>query len=144
MIAGFADVVGMTVGAECVAANQLGLDYAAVCIVDNLANGLDDGTAHAGGVRGGHAGEPGTSAAGARRVCWRSSAREPRGRRRRARRDTVGLRAVDGAIVALGPDVGPEAGDEVLDGAAPALPGFVNGHTHAAMTLFRGYGGDLR
>ena len=23
------------------------------------------------------------------------------------------------------------------------LPGLVNGHTHAAMTLFRGYGGDL-
>lgn len=40
MIATFADVVGMTVPSECVAANQLGLDYAAVCIVDNLANGL--------------------------------------------------------------------------------------------------------
>ena len=39
-IAGFADVVGMTIGAECSAANELGLDYAAVCIVDNLANGI--------------------------------------------------------------------------------------------------------
>lgn len=43
MIAGVADVVGMTVASECVVANQLGLRYAAVCIVDNLANGLDVG-----------------------------------------------------------------------------------------------------
>jgi 5'-methylthioadenosine phosphorylase len=38
----FADVVGMTVPSECVAANQLGVAYAAVCIVDNLANGISD------------------------------------------------------------------------------------------------------
>lgn len=56
----------------------------------------------------------------------------------------VGLRAVDGVIVALGPDVEPEPGDEVLDGSGHVLlPGLVNGHTHAAMTLFRGYGSDL-
>jgi 5'-methylthioadenosine phosphorylase len=41
-IAGFADLVGMTVASECVAANQLGVAYAAVCIVDNLANGVGD------------------------------------------------------------------------------------------------------
>jgi 5'-methylthioadenosine phosphorylase len=35
-----ADVVGMTVGAECVVAGELGLQYAALCMVDNLANGL--------------------------------------------------------------------------------------------------------
>jgi 5'-methylthioadenosine phosphorylase len=40
MLAHHADVVGMTVASECVAANQLGLAYAAVCVVDNLANGL--------------------------------------------------------------------------------------------------------
>jgi 5'-methylthioadenosine phosphorylase len=40
MIAAHADVVGMTVASECVAANQLGIAYAAVCVVDNLANGL--------------------------------------------------------------------------------------------------------
>jgi 5-methylthioadenosine/S-adenosylhomocysteine deaminase len=58
---------------------------------------------------------------------------------------TVGLRAVDGSIVALGPGVEPEAGDEVLVGAGRMLlPGLVNGHTHAAMTLFRGFGSDLR
>ena len=38
----------------------------------------------------------------------------------------------------------PEPGDEVLDGAGMALvPGLVNGHTHAAMTLFRGFADDL-
>lgn len=39
-LAGVADVVGMTVASECVLARELGLDYAAVCLVDNLANGL--------------------------------------------------------------------------------------------------------
>lgn len=42
LVAAFADVVGMTVASECVAANQLGVGYAAVCIVDNLANGIGD------------------------------------------------------------------------------------------------------
>jgi 5'-methylthioadenosine phosphorylase len=42
LIGGFADVVGMTVASECVAANQLGVAYAAVCIVDNLAHGVGD------------------------------------------------------------------------------------------------------
>src|SRR3954447_5936335 len=55
-----------------------------------------------------------------------------------------GLRAVDGFIAALGADVAPEPGDEILDaGAAALLPPLVNGHTHAAMTLFRGFGDDL-
>jgi 5'-methylthioadenosine phosphorylase len=40
LIARHADVVGMTMGSECVAACQLGLAYAAVCVVDNLANGV--------------------------------------------------------------------------------------------------------
>ena len=57
---------------------------------------------------------------------------------------TVGLRAVDGVIAELGADVVAAPGDEVVDGTGLALlPGLVNGHTHAAMTLFRGYGGDL-
>ncbi|HET9153505.1 MAG TPA: amidohydrolase, partial [Solirubrobacterales bacterium] len=35
-------------------------------------------------------------------------------------------------------------GDEVIDaGGAHLVPPLVNGHTHAAMTLFRGSGGDL-
>jgi 5'-methylthioadenosine phosphorylase len=43
MIAAHADVVGMTVGSECVIAGELGLEYAAICVVDNLANGLAEG-----------------------------------------------------------------------------------------------------
>ncbi len=58
--------------------------------------------------------------------------------------EVVGLRAEEGRIVALAPGVDPRPGDEVIDAAGMALvPGLVNGHTHAAMTLFRGQGGDL-
>ena len=58
--------------------------------------------------------------------------------------ETVGLRAEEGLIAELGPGVEPRDDDELLDGGgAPLIPGLVNGHTHAAMTLFRGYGDDL-
>ena len=58
--------------------------------------------------------------------------------------ESVGLRCVDGTIAALGPEVVPEPGDETIDAAgAPLVPPLLNGHTHAAMTLFRGFGGDL-
>jgi 5-methylthioadenosine/S-adenosylhomocysteine deaminase len=58
--------------------------------------------------------------------------------------ERVGLRVEDERIAAVGPDVAPAAGDDVLDAAGMALmPGLVNGHTHAAMTLMRGYGDDL-
>ncbi len=43
LIAAHADVVGMTIASECVVAGELGLDYAAVCVVDNLANGVGEG-----------------------------------------------------------------------------------------------------
>jgi 5'-methylthioadenosine phosphorylase len=43
LIAAHADVVGMTIGSECVVAGELGLDYAALCVVDNLANGIGIG-----------------------------------------------------------------------------------------------------
>jgi 5'-methylthioinosine phosphorylase len=39
-IARFADVVGMTMPSECILAAELGLAYACVCVVDNLANGV--------------------------------------------------------------------------------------------------------
>jgi 5-methylthioadenosine/S-adenosylhomocysteine deaminase len=56
----------------------------------------------------------------------------------------VAVRVEEDRIVAVGADVEPADGDEVLDAAGMALvPGLVNGHTHAAMTLMRGYGGDL-
>ncbi|HET8639337.1 MAG TPA: amidohydrolase [Solirubrobacterales bacterium] len=58
--------------------------------------------------------------------------------------ETVGLRCEDGGIAALGPDVAPRPGEETIDaGGAPLVPPLLNAHTHAAMTLFRGYGGDL-
>ncbi|HET9678331.1 MAG TPA: amidohydrolase [Solirubrobacterales bacterium] len=58
--------------------------------------------------------------------------------------ERVGVRCADGVIVALGVDVAAEAGDEVIDArGAHLVPPLVNGHTHAAMTLFRGSGGDL-
>lgn len=40
LIAGHADLVGMTLASECIVAGELGLAYAAVCVVDNLANGI--------------------------------------------------------------------------------------------------------
>jgi 5'-methylthioadenosine phosphorylase len=43
LIAGHADVVGMTIASECVVAGELGLAYAALCVVDNLANGIGEG-----------------------------------------------------------------------------------------------------
>jgi 5'-methylthioadenosine phosphorylase len=40
LIADRADVVGMTIASECIVAAELGLSYAAICVVDNLANGV--------------------------------------------------------------------------------------------------------
>jgi len=56
----------------------------------------------------------------------------------------IGLRAAEGVITELGPSVDARPGDETINGAGCAIvPGLVNGHTHAAMTLFRGFGSDL-
>jgi 5-methylthioadenosine/S-adenosylhomocysteine deaminase len=58
--------------------------------------------------------------------------------------ERVGLRAENGLIVELGPEVQPRPGDDHLDAAGGILiEPLINGHTHAAMTLFRGYGDDL-
>jgi 5-methylthioadenosine/S-adenosylhomocysteine deaminase len=57
----------------------------------------------------------------------------------------VGLRTVDGIITEVGPDVAARDGDDIVDAAGMALvPGLINGHGHAAMTLFRSYGDDLQ
>ncbi len=40
LIAAHAEVVGMTIASECIVAAELGLAYAAICVVDNLANGV--------------------------------------------------------------------------------------------------------
>ena len=58
--------------------------------------------------------------------------------------ETVGVRCEDGRIAAIGPGVEAVPGEETIDAAgAPLVAPLVNGHTHAAMTLFRGSGGDL-
>lgn len=53
----------------------------------------------------------------------------------------------DGEIVYVGPSSGiPDSFDDAEVYGGPdmvALPGFVNAHTHAAMTLFRSYADDL-
>jgi 5-methylthioadenosine/S-adenosylhomocysteine deaminase len=62
----------------------------------------------------------------------------------RLARETIGLRCENGKIAALGPEVRPAPGDETIDAkGAHLVEPLLNGHTHAAMTLFRGYGGDL-
>jgi 5'-methylthioadenosine phosphorylase len=40
LIAPHADVIGMTMASECIVAGELGVAYAAICVVDNLANGV--------------------------------------------------------------------------------------------------------
>jgi 5'-methylthioadenosine phosphorylase len=42
LLAAHADIVGMTIASECVLAVELGISYAAICVVDNLANGVAD------------------------------------------------------------------------------------------------------
>jgi purine nucleoside phosphorylase len=42
LLAAHADVVGMTLGSEWAIASELGLPYAAMCVVDNLANGVGE------------------------------------------------------------------------------------------------------
>ena len=58
--------------------------------------------------------------------------------------ERVGLRVEGGRIARIGPRIRPREGDDVIDADGMAIvPGLVNGHTHAAMTLFRGHGDDL-
>jgi len=60
------------------------------------------------------------------------------GRRRSIRTEGGRIAAIDDPT-----DPSPDV-DEVIDGAGlHAFPSLRNGHTHAAMTLFRGYGDDL-
>lgn len=57
---------------------------------------------------------------------------------------TVSMRVTNGVIAQLDANVTTEPGDDIIDAANLTLtPGLVNGHTHAAMTLLRGYGDDL-
>ena len=53
------------------------------------------------------------------------------------------LLIVGNKIDAIGKEL-DKAADTVIDGAGKAaVPGFINCHTHAAMTLFRGYADDM-
>ncbi|MFN2613105.1 MAG: MTAP family purine nucleoside phosphorylase, partial [Solirubrobacterales bacterium] len=51
MLARHADVVGMTIAAESILAKEAGIAYAAICTVDNLANGLEAGPLSVDGYR---------------------------------------------------------------------------------------------
>jgi 5-methylthioadenosine/S-adenosylhomocysteine deaminase len=58
--------------------------------------------------------------------------------------EPVGLRAENGLIAELGPGITARPGDDAIDAGGAILSSpLINGHTHAAMTLFRGYGDDL-
>jgi 5'-methylthioadenosine phosphorylase len=43
LLAAHAHLVGMTLASECIVAGELRLPYAAICVVDNLANGIGPG-----------------------------------------------------------------------------------------------------
>ena len=147
LIAAHAEVIGMTIASECVVAGELGLRYAAVCLVDNLANGVGETELTVAEFDAGRAANRERLAAALEAVvagtCSNPSmALTVSGATLAGER--VGLRAVDGVIDAIGPEVEAQPGDEVLDATRLALvPGLVNAHTHAAMTLFRGYADDL-
>ena len=59
--------------------------------------------------------------------------------------DTITDVLIEGNRIArIAPHLPTPEGAEVIDGTDKAVvPGFINTHTHAAMTLFRGYGDDL-
>ena len=58
----------------------------------------------------------------------------------------VNVRMADGVFSAIGKDVKPEPGDEIFKSKMKDMaivPPFYNMHTHAAMTLLRGYADDM-
>ncbi|RTZ92686.1 MAG: amidohydrolase [Deltaproteobacteria bacterium] len=58
--------------------------------------------------------------------------------------ETADIRIRETRIAAIATSLPQEDGDELINGAnKAAIPGFVNGHTHAAMTLFRGFADDM-
>ncbi|MBF0309108.1 MAG: amidohydrolase [Magnetococcales bacterium] len=59
-------------------------------------------------------------------------------------RGLIDIAIRDGRIQAMASGLEPSPGVAILDAEGMAVsPGLVNGHTHAAMTLFRGYGDDM-
>jgi len=58
--------------------------------------------------------------------------------------ETVDLITADGLITGIGKGLGTGGADEVIDGTDLILaPSLVNAHTHAAMAIMRGLGGNL-
>ena len=59
--------------------------------------------------------------------------------------ETADIRIRGTRIESVAPSLKQEEGDEVINGTnRAAVHGFVNGHTHAAMTLFRGFADDMK
>ena len=151
LMAAHADVVGMTIASECIVAAELGLAYAAICVVDNLANGIGAGPAGdhragsgAGRQRPAAARRPRRRAAAARRRRAVSAGDARRHRRRPRRRDGRGaLRGREDRGARRRTWRRSPATRRSTPAGRRWSPRCVNGHTHAAMTLFRGYGGDL-
>ena len=148
LIANFADVVGMTAASESIVAQELGLPYAVICVVDNLANGIAETPLTLEEFEAGKRADSRVGAPASPRHCagGRHMTVEPLAITGAVTTSgaPVSLRAVDGVIIELGPDVVSRAGDRVVEAQGDVLlRGLVNGHTHAAMTLFRGYGSDL-
>ena len=149
LIAGHADLVGMTIASECVLAGELGCAYAAVCVVDNLANGIGDVPLTMEEFRAGAAANRarlvGALDAVLPSLGKEAGAREP-GRARRAARRRAGRVARRGRPDRQRSARTSSPRPETTCSTPPGwrlLPGLVNGHTHAAMTLMRGYGDDL-
>lgn len=55
----------------------------------------------------------------------------------------VDVHVREGRIHAIGTDLEALDGERLEGGGKVLVPGLVNGHTHAAMTLLRGYGDDM-
>ena len=58
--------------------------------------------------------------------------------------ENVDILIKDGLISKIAPVIADTGADQVIDGCGKAVvPGLYNGHSHAAMTLFRGYADDM-
>ncbi len=122
-----ADLVGMTVAAECIVATEVKLAYAAICVVDNLANGLGTAPLTIDEFNAGVASQPGPPDRGPRRGApgARGGAVSLCVTDVRLDGGAVAIRAVDGQIAALGPDVVPDPTDQVVAGRGPpSSPGW--------------------
>ena len=117
----------MTLASECIVAGELGLPSAAVCVVDNLANGIAaQPLSPAELERDRERNATRSRATASPPALPRAGAMTPGGHGATLDGETVGLRCVDGTIAAIGPEVAAQPGDETIDAArdaARARPG---------------------